>query len=569
MKQLVCLLLTVVLVAVSSCNRRFDYPQALVVADSLCDVRPDSAVSLLDRLHDTVSAFDEEAQWYYRLLRVKASDKTYVPHSAATKPEMLAVLSHYERGGDRRLLPQAYYYMGCVCRDLNDIPIALDYYQKAEQALPDTTDLAFRSILAFQKGLLFYYQYLYDDAIPLFLKSYELEKQRKDTAMMAWCLQKVAYCYEEKEQGTESLTYFKRSYLLAKQLGDKDLEIQCLGAMATHYVNNGDYSRAAACLLPNKDRIKKLSQIPLYSLISLVYLGQNKCDSASYYASYKYEEGNVYERTQAAQVLLTVSILQGDKRKALDYLHTYKTLKDSCQLVKASEAVARMNTIYKYNDYKKENERLVSERRIHRIIIGLLVLVVVGTVVFVICFCLVMYRKGKVKAARYKSFRLAIEEKNARIIRDLQEKLHTSKIQLKEAQYQKHLLEMRSARVDSILQRDTFVQNRLAEAPIFLGICSKLKNSEILGEKDWEDLEKTMLDVIPSFKSHLMSACNVSRQDFRVCMLIKLGCLSNRDIAALLGRTESSVSKIKSKLQNRLFINKNLKIKIDDFVKSL
>ncbi len=77
MKQLVCSL--IVLAAASSCDRRFDYPQTLAVADSLCGVRPDSAVSLLERLRDSVPAFGEEARWYYRHYRktvTVASDST-------------------------------------------------------------------------------------------------------------------------------------------------------------------------------------------------------------------------------------------------------------------------------------------------------------------------------------------------------------------------------------------------------------------------------------------------------------------------------------------------------------
>ena len=59
-----------------SCGRP-DYPRQLAVADSLCEVRPDSAKALLNKLRSQYNAFDDDARWYYRLLCLKARGKAY------------------------------------------------------------------------------------------------------------------------------------------------------------------------------------------------------------------------------------------------------------------------------------------------------------------------------------------------------------------------------------------------------------------------------------------------------------------------------------------------------------
>lgn len=58
------------------------YPQSLVVADSLANVQPDSAIALLSDLKAYISAEPETTQKYYQLLCIKANDKAYIRHTS-------------------------------------------------------------------------------------------------------------------------------------------------------------------------------------------------------------------------------------------------------------------------------------------------------------------------------------------------------------------------------------------------------------------------------------------------------------------------------------------------------
>lgn len=77
---------------------------------------PDSALRLLGGWADSVPTVPERVRMYYRLLTVKAADKAYVTHMSDSI--IRPVLDYYEQEGDRRLLPEAYYYAGRVYRDL-------------------------------------------------------------------------------------------------------------------------------------------------------------------------------------------------------------------------------------------------------------------------------------------------------------------------------------------------------------------------------------------------------------------------------------------------------------------
>jgi hypothetical protein len=109
----------VLIQCLSACKKEA-YPHALRVADSLICVKPDSAVTLLSQLKDTLSMFNKSTQMYYRLLCIKADDKAYIPHTSDSL--ILALIDYYDVPGRRTHLTEVYYYAGRVYRDLQDAP---------------------------------------------------------------------------------------------------------------------------------------------------------------------------------------------------------------------------------------------------------------------------------------------------------------------------------------------------------------------------------------------------------------------------------------------------------------
>ena len=88
--------------ALFSCGRP-DYPTELLPVDSLSEVRPDSAKAVLGRVGQGLEAFDDDARWYYRLLRLKVRGKVYDAFSAVDSAEAFDVLAHYRGEGDSAL----------------------------------------------------------------------------------------------------------------------------------------------------------------------------------------------------------------------------------------------------------------------------------------------------------------------------------------------------------------------------------------------------------------------------------------------------------------------------------
>lgn len=109
----------------TSCSHH-RYPEKLTVVDSLTDARPDSAIMLLKELQPEIAVMPEDTKMYYYLLTIKAEDKAYVAHHSDKK--IIRIVNYYEHGGDKALLPMAYYYAGRTYADMQDSPKANALY---------------------------------------------------------------------------------------------------------------------------------------------------------------------------------------------------------------------------------------------------------------------------------------------------------------------------------------------------------------------------------------------------------------------------------------------------------
>jgi len=90
----------------------------LDTADSLVDIRPDSALAMLDRHESVADSMPTGMQMRYRLLRAKAMNRAFVPFTTDTV--MKDVTTWYDRHGNIHERMMAYYLLGCVYRDMAD-----------------------------------------------------------------------------------------------------------------------------------------------------------------------------------------------------------------------------------------------------------------------------------------------------------------------------------------------------------------------------------------------------------------------------------------------------------------
>ena len=195
-------------------NNALSFSKELVVIDNLSDDNPEAASVRLNAMRHSGKHFSEPDKWYIRLLTIKINDKMFVKQKDAV--EATKVLRYFEKNdAGRKILSQAYYYVGSAYRDMNDMPMALEYYHKAKDEYGEHAD-KLSSALDFQIGMLLYEQSFYQSALPYFRSVFKTDSVRRDTAMMANTLQKIAYAYQA--QGSDScLAYYRQALKISSE----------------------------------------------------------------------------------------------------------------------------------------------------------------------------------------------------------------------------------------------------------------------------------------------------------------------------------------------------------------
>lgn len=134
---------------------------------------------------------------------------------------------------------------------------------------------------------------------------------------------------------------------------------------------------------------------------------------------------------------------------------------------------------------------------------------------------------------------------------------------------QRNQLEMNISIANQRRAIDQTIKASIAQSDIYNKVQQMAMSSLMLSKTDWQDVERMIIELIPGFKNSIYSITKISQQDYRLCLLIRMGGLSGKEMAVLLGRTDSAISKAKKKLQEK-FLGENKENKsLEDFLLSL
>lgn len=554
-----------------------EYRRELKEADSIASVDPERAMTMLDSMRPAITDAPEHEQMYYRLLRIKAQDKAYIEHKSDSA--ILPLVEYYETKGDKRLLSEAYYYAGNTYRDMNDAPRALEYYKKAERALPNDATLRERSRLQNQQGVLFLMQGIHDAAIIRFRNAYEYEAQKGDTAMMAYCMNNIAYTFSEKKDMDSSLFYYNKAYALAKQQKDQRVSLNILGQIASLYTRKNDYTTAYKYIKEALSNIDASNISAFYSIASNIYINTEKPDSAFFYCKELLDVGTVYAKKNACWILTEIYLSKRDVDNAAKYLKMFKVLTDSVDRITVAESVAKINSLYNYNLREQENLTLKAK---NSKILSLIIIIISVLCIIISIFVVYVFRnkqRQKMQAERLKRLKKEMFEQSEEYIRNNNIKIEELKQELKVvSDRNKELIDrLEEQRADLLLANETAARKkarsestrvRLEATDIYGTIQNNIKRDRVITGNEWKLLDETINREIENFRDNLFSYYRISEHEYHICLLIRIG-ISPKDMANLLGCTASAVSKARKRLQEKFFGDRGTAKDFDAFVNSL
>jgi tetratricopeptide (TPR) repeat protein len=144
----------------------------LAKVDSLMDARPDSALYILDTLEASSHGFPKSTLRRWQLLRLMAQNKCDTIFRSDSLH--LVLTDYFDRNGTPNERMTAYYLLGRAYVDMGDAPLALKCYLKATECADTTSDQCdWRqlTIIHMQTGLLFYKQYMPNEALESFAEA--------------------------------------------------------------------------------------------------------------------------------------------------------------------------------------------------------------------------------------------------------------------------------------------------------------------------------------------------------------------------------------------------------------
>ena len=580
-KNGVPLLFLLLLLLFAAC-RPARYPQVLQEADSLASACPDSAVALLHGLRAEMAEERRAVQMYYRLLCIKAQDKAYIPHTSDSA--VLSVLHYYEERKDRRHLPEAYYYAGRVCRDLGDAPQALDYFDKALEAMPRDGMLPLRSKVLSQMGTLFYRQGMYPEALEMYKGSLKSDSVLGDSVGIIANRLNMSLSYKSLGKQDSMRIFALSAHLLNRNMQRPPHTGDIENRLAWAYLCEQQYDSARLFLREALQNSNDRNKDAIYTTAGLFHQALGNSDSAVWYYQHLLHETSTYVRQVAYGNLAQLALAQNNPQKALHYLYEHNLCADSIQKITNTEGIRKVYALYNYQLREKENARLreANARKTQNIVYLALGagLLLVGSGAF--------YRKRKKqwkaqwenaenlrkeayrRSAQFVQDNRAEMEKLQKKIRQLQRDLKDKGSMLEELERQKAILA--NTNQQTLLEQD---KRRLAEeglfsSDIYLHFRQQLEEEvPHLTPQDWNDLQEQLDACYDGFTRKLHTLhLRLSSKEMQTCMLIKAR-FSNTEIGKLTHTSVEGVSSRRSRLYEKVFHEKKGSKEWDAFIRSL
>ena len=581
-EKVIFLLLIIMLLASCAGNRKYD--DLMQRADSIMNVNDDSAkvaIRMLDGVESQLPEFSKAQKMRYELLRHKAMNKAYI--SFTSDSIMKEIVDYYDRHGSANERMLANYVLGCVYRDMHEVPLALEYYNKAaEQADTTAADCDYGTLYRVysQMGFLFSKQYLSYQLLDAFDKAEKYAYLAKDTlnAIINYQNKGDAYDYLGKKDSVVAINL--RSANMFKRIGDNYNAAIALGCNYSYYIEkqdsvnakkafeayfstgyegNSNYGDAKAFLLCEKGRY---------------YMFISRLDSAFSCLNQSLKLSKSYSNKAAATKVLAQYYARVNKPVlAMKYALKSSEYNDSDLLAVRESQLQQIQAMYNYG--RNQEIARKAELKAERITMLVYVLIAGGVVIFLLLTHLYLKqlkkKKEKILVTKHlyddSLLKLRQKQEELELLRTVNDRKIADVIKEKEQMINKLEDDLKDI-------RDKYSNSSLSDVDILLKESSiykrikylELHPKEIMRENDWIELEETIEQLIPSFIPLLKNRLNVIA--YRICLLVKLE-ISTSSIAILLGLSSSAISKYRKVMLEKLCGRSGKPKDFDEYIRQI
>lgn len=484
-------------------------------------------------------------------------NRAYQQLSLDTIRQLTDYFDHHGSNYDR---VHAHYLLGSVYRDMVEAPASLTAFQHAMEVADTTaggdTLYALLAKIHGQMGDLFNKQYHPTQAIAAYREGASLFLQAHDTLSSLLEYSRILGSYKMLNLNDSVLHLSDSLYHKLIGIGEIATSKRVLGISTRVYLERGDYAKAKELLDiyrsdPDTTAKGRNQKISYNYLFGEYYLGMGQLDSAEYHFRKELAEGkDINNQVRGLRGLYHLYSKRVIVDSLVKYTTAYNNLNDSSNIMRDSEAMLNMQSLYDYSRHEKEAlEKTVVAQHLRMILIcsAFLLLIVGG-------FLYLAYKRKKKESMETLT---RLEEKyysNIHYANKLEEELDVTKGQMGEmvAQKESELQGLHSIIAEQERQLDIFFEKPInkSEAYLCLKKCGNI--GEKVGATELLQFKEIVKRNLPAFYKKIKSfEYKMNFQEEMVCIFIKTG-FRTTEIANILGYSSSGIANIKSRLLEKL-----------------
>lgn len=334
-------------VSLSSCSSSVKSP-LLLSADSLMEIYPDSALSILESI-SSPQKLPRADRALYALLLTQARHKNYIALG-----DDLLIKTAVEYYGDKKKsvrAAKAHYYWGATYLEKGYTSFAVDEYLTAIRLMPVRDE--FLAMIYDNLADCYEKDDLYDIAIEAYRQAYQILEGGSQQTYPLRGIARICLLQNKKDS---ALLYYQKAldYALAEQ--DSSLIGALYHDLAMVYNEKKDYVQAdkyvsKAMIMQGDDAVNVcLSK-------AQIMLNLNKLDSASYFFSKNIDQLNIYGKAVCYDGMHQIAKKRGEWKIATENMDAYRVLYDSMQIMNDNEELNRLMDKHQLEEHK----RLLSE----------------------------------------------------------------------------------------------------------------------------------------------------------------------------------------------------------------
>ena len=334
-------------VSLSSCSSSVKSP-LLLSADSLMEIYPDSALSILESI-SSPQKLPRADRALYALLLTQARHKNYI-----VLGDDSLIKTAVEYYGDKKKsvrAAKAHYYWGSTYGEKGYTSFAVDEYLTAIRLMPVRDE--FLAMIYDNLADCYEKDDLYDIAIEAYRQAYQILEGGSQQTYPLRGIARICLLQNKKDS---ALLYYQKAldYALVEQ--DSSLIGALYHDLAMVYNEKKDYVQAdkyvsKAMIMQGDDAVNVcLSK-------AQIMLNLNKLDSASYFFSKNIDQLNIYGKAVCYDGMHQIAKKRGEWKIATENMDAYRVLYDSMQIMNDNEELNRLMDKHQLEEHK----RLLSE----------------------------------------------------------------------------------------------------------------------------------------------------------------------------------------------------------------